>query len=299
MQKDATQLNFKLTLWLMCARLLHVRCLLTGDAMLVLPAFHLPLANLTFNISTKLPGGRNPMFHHVFPILTAAPPANSPPQEMVDVFSLMKCEGWSLGIDIAVNSDKTFTHGRSGVAAAAAAAAGVSSSGAAPISSAGVPLGGPVGAAGSCWHYYQPYNLPHAFIGEFQIKYIIDLVDGFVNASPIVRYSRKLKPYYVRDRRPEAADAARAVAAVRASIVQMPLLKQRIEINLTADVFRVHHDAQDADDPSDMAYIALSRYACLLLVWPLNVHLFVEPWPIHALCTCISASHHMTLLAVG
>lgn len=239
--------------------------------MLVLPAFHLPLANLTFNITSKLPGGRSPLFHHVFPILTAAPPADSPPQEMVDVFSLMKCEGWSLGIDIAVSSDKTFTHGRSGVAAAAAVAAGVSASGVAAgaaTAAAGLPLGGPVGAAGSCWHYYQPYNLPHAYIGEFQIKYIIDMVDGFVNASPVVRYCRKLKPHYVRDRRPEAADAACAVAGVRASILQMPLLKQRIEINLTADVFRVHHDAQDADDPSDMAYIALSRWvgvgACVL-----------------------------------
>lgn len=232
---------------------------IAGDAMLVLPAFHLPLANLTFNISTKLPGGRSPLFHHVFPILTAPLPPDSPPQELVDVFSLMKCEGWSLAIDIAVNSDKTFAHGRSGVAAAAAAAAGVGSSGMTPGSAAGVHVGGPAGASGSCWHYYQPYNLPHAYIGEFQMKYIIDMVDEFVNASPVVRYCRKLKPYYVRDRRPEAAAAARAVAAVRASILQMPLLKQRIEINLTADVFRVHHDAQDADDPSDMAYIALSR----------------------------------------
>jgi hypothetical protein len=220
--------------------------------MLVLPAFHLPLANLTFNITTKLPGGRSPLFHHVFPILSKAPPPDSPPQDIVDVFALMKCEGWSLGIDIAVNSDKTATHARSG---GAAAAAGVSGSGLVPGSAAGVPFG----AAGSCWHYYQPFNLPHAFIGEFQIKYIIDMVDGFVNASPVVRYCRKLKPYYVRDRRPEAAEAVKAVAAVRASILQMPLLKQRIEINLTADVFRVHHDAQDADDPSDMAFIALSR----------------------------------------
>jgi hypothetical protein len=225
----------------------------------VLPAFHLPLANIAFNITTKLPKGRKALLHHVFPILTTAPPPGSPPQPIVDVFSIMKCEGWQLGIDIAVSSDKTFTHGRSGVAAAAAAAAGVSGSGVAPSSAAGVLFGGPAGAAGSCWHYYQPYNLPHAFIGEFQIKYIIDMVDGFVNASPIVRYCRKLKPHYVRDRSPEAAEAANAVAAVRASIIQMPLLKQRIEINLTADVFRVHHDAQDADDPSDMAYIALSR----------------------------------------
>lgn len=240
----------------------------TGDSLLVLPAFHLPLANITFNITTKLPGGRSSLFHHVFPILTEPPPAHSPPQELVDVFSLMKCEGWALAIDIAVNSDKTFAHGRSGASSAAAAAAAAgsgnssgSSSGLAAASAAGALLGAPSGAAGSCWHYYQPYTLPHAYIGEFQIKYIIDMVDGFVNAHPIVRFCRKLKPYYVRDRRPEAAAAARAVAAVRSTILQMPLLKQRIEINLTADVFRVHHDAQDADDPSDMVYIALSRYA--------------------------------------
>ena len=241
--------------------MLYCILLVVGDSLLVLPAFHLPLANITFNISTKLPGGRSPLFHHVFPILAAPPPPDSPPQELVDVFSIMKCEGWSLSIDIAISSDKTFAHGRSNLGASPAVA-GVSSSGsmAAAAAGAGVLHGGPGGAAGSCWHYYQPYNLPHAFIGQFQIKYIIDLVDGFVNAHPVVRYCRKLKPFYVRDRRPEAEAAAKAVAAVRASILQMPLLKQRIEINLTADVFRVHHDAQDADDPSDMVFIALSRW---------------------------------------
>lgn len=231
--------------------------------MLVLPAFHLPLVTVSFNISAKLPGGRSPLFHHVFPILPTAPAATSPPQEFVDVFSLMKCEGWSLGIDIAVSSDKTCAHGRPGMtAAAAAAAAGGSNSSpgmTASASAGGIGARMPVGPAGTCWHYFQPYSLPHAYIGEYQIKYIIDMVDGFVNAHPIVRYCRKLKPFHVRDRRPEAAAAAMAVAAVRANILQMPLLKQRIDINLTADVFRVHHDAQDADDPSDMAYIALSR----------------------------------------
>lgn len=228
-----------------------------GDSLLLLPAFHLPLANITFLITTKLPGGRSSLFHHVFPILDTPPGPDAATQDVVDVFSLMKCEGWSLGINIAVNSDKAFAHGRSGVAAAAAAAA--ASGGGITPAAAGVPPGGPGGAAGSAWPYFQPYSLPHAFIGEFQIKYIIDMVDGLVNPSPVVRLCRKLKPYYVRDRRPEALAAARAVAAVRAGILQMPLLKQRVEINLTADVFRVHHDAQDADDPSDMVYIALSR----------------------------------------
>jgi hypothetical protein len=233
-----------------------------GDSSLLLPAFHLPLANVAFNITTKLPGGRSALFHHVFPILAAPPPGpDAPPQEVVDVFGLMKCEGWALGIDIAVSSDKTGTasgHARSG--GVSGAAAGVTGGLGTPAAAAGgVSLGGPAGAAGSAWHYFQPYSLPHAFIGEFQLQYIINMVDCLVNPSPVVRLCRKLKPHYARDRRPEAAVAARAVAAVRAGIVAMPLLKQRVEISLTADAFRVHHDAQDADDPSDMVFIALSR----------------------------------------
>lgn len=43
--------------------------------MLLLPAFHLPLANLTFNLTCKLPGGRNSAFHHAFPILSSPPPS--------------------------------------------------------------------------------------------------------------------------------------------------------------------------------------------------------------------------------
>lgn len=232
-----------------------------GDPLLVLPAFHLPFVTVSFGISTKMPGGRSPLFHHAFPVLSAPPGPDAPPQEVVDVFSLMKCEGWSLAIDIAVNSERSHSVGSivtpgssrpGGHAAAAAAGLGSGSGGAA----------GPSGVAAACWHYFQPYNLPHAFIGEFQIKYIIDMVDTLINPTAVVRLSRKLKPFYARDRRPEAAAAAKAVAAVRAQILPMPMLKQQVEISLTADVFRVHHDAQDSEDPSDMVYIALSRYCC-------------------------------------
>jgi hypothetical protein len=229
-------------------------CCCAGDSLLVLPAFHLPLTTAVFNISTKLPGGRSQLFHHAFPILTAPPGPDAKPQEVIDVFSMMKCEGWSLGIDLAVNSDRTPSVGNIPGAGRSNASAGIGAAAAAGLCGAG-----PSGVAAACWHYYQPYNLPHAFIGEFQIKYIIDAVDALVNPSAVVRLSRKLKPYYVRDRSPEAAAAAKAVAAVRAQIVAMPLLKQQVEIALTADVFRVHHDAQDSDDPSDMVYIALSR----------------------------------------
>jgi hypothetical protein len=214
-----------------------------------------------FNISTKLPGGRSQLFHHAFPILTAAPGPDAKPQEVIDVFSMMKCEGWSLGIDLAVNSDRTPSVGNIPGAGRSSVSAGIGAAAAGGLCGAG-----PSGVAAACWHYYQPYNLPHAFVGEFQIKYIIDAVDTLVNPSAVVRLSRKLKPYYVRDRSPEAAAAAKAVAAVRAQIVAMPLLKQQVEIALTADVFRVHHDAQDSDDPSDMVYIALSRWACVCMV---------------------------------
>ncbi|WIA10179.1 hypothetical protein OEZ85_010383 [Tetradesmus obliquus] len=227
----------------------------SGDSLLVLPAFHLPLTTAVFNISTKLPGGRSQLFHHAFPILTAPPGPDAKPQEVIDVFSMMKCEGWSLGIDIAVNSDRTPSVGN--IPGAGGRSTGIGA-GIGAAAAAGLGGAGPAGVAAACWHYYQPYNLPHAFIGEFQMKYIIDAVDTLVNPSAVVRLSRKLKPFYVRDRSAAAAAAAKAVAAVRAQIVAMPLLKQQVEIALTADVFRVHHDAQDAEDPSDMVYIALS-----------------------------------------
>lgn len=225
----------------------------------MLPAFHLPLTTAVFNISTKLPGGRSQLFHHAFPILTAPPGPDAKPQEVIDVFSMMKCEGWSLGIDIAVNSDRTPSVGN--IPGAGGRSTGIGA-GIGAAAAAGLGGAGPAGVAAACWHYYQPYNLPHAFIGEFQMKYIIDAVDTLVNPSAVVRLSRKLKPFYVRDRSAAAAAAAKAVAAVRAQIVAMPLLKQQVEIALTADVFRVHHDAQDAEDPSDMVYIALSRWGC-------------------------------------
>jgi hypothetical protein len=44
-------------------------------------------------------------------------------------------------------------------------------------------------------------------------------------------------------------------------VVPMPLLKQKVEINLTADAFRVHHDSQDSADSADLVYLDLSRWA--------------------------------------
>jgi hypothetical protein len=77
-----------------------------GDPLLVLPAFHVPLANISFLITARMPRGRNPLLHHAFPILDCPPPQGAV-QEFVDVFRAMKCEGWSLGIEIAAASDKT------------------------------------------------------------------------------------------------------------------------------------------------------------------------------------------------
>jgi hypothetical protein len=77
-----------------------------SDPLLILPGFHLPMVRLTFNITVKLPGGRNPLFHHAFPILTA-PAGLGVVQEPVDVFAMMVSEGYALGIDIKVDSDKS------------------------------------------------------------------------------------------------------------------------------------------------------------------------------------------------
>jgi hypothetical protein len=49
-----------------------------------------------------------------------------------------------------------------------------------------------------------------------------------------------------------------AVVIMLLQVTPMPFLKQQVDINLTADWFRVHHDAQDSDDPSDMVCVALT-----------------------------------------
>lgn len=281
----------------------------TGDSLLVLPGFHLPLVTLTFNISNKLPGGRNPQLHHCFPIRAEPAGPDTPCQEFVDVFSLMKSEGWCLSIDIVVSSDKTPTAGTAlhqrmtpGASTAAHSTPGGAGSnlgygaGRSGVVPAGSSAAGPSGVAASCWHYYQPYTIPHAFIGEFQMKYIIEMVETLANPTAVVRISRKLKPFYARDRRPEAAAAAKALAAVRSQIVQMPLLKQRVDISLLADVYRVHHDAQDSEDPSDMVYIHLSRWVtCGRLVG--GDQCFCQTEHLELSLLHVTAAYHCTTLA--
>ena len=83
-----------------------------------------------------------------------------------------------------------------------------------------------------------------------QIKYIIDLVEVLALPSPVVRVCRKLKPWFGPPSSPwHAPLSGRALpsasaAAARAGVVPMGLLKQRVDISLTADTFWVHHDAQ-------------------------------------------------------
>jgi hypothetical protein len=105
--------------------------------------------------------------------------------------------------------------------------------------------------------FYNPPTIPHAFIGEFQIKYIIDLVDTLVNCGAVVRLCRKLRMFYSPPRS--------SPSATKAGVVPMPLLKQRVDINLTADTYRITHDAQDAADPSDLVYLELSRWGWRVL----------------------------------
>jgi len=83
-----------------------------------------------------------------------------------------------------------------------------------------------------------------------QIKYIIELVEVLALPSPITRLCRKLKPWYGPPSSPwhvqqsAKAAASTAGAAAKAGVVQMGLLKQRVDVSLTADTFWVHHDAQ-------------------------------------------------------
>lgn len=48
--------------------------LCAGEPLVVVPYLHLPLINATLHIAFKLPSGRNPQDHHIFPRLAAPPP---------------------------------------------------------------------------------------------------------------------------------------------------------------------------------------------------------------------------------
>ena len=170
----------------------------------------------------------------------------------------MKCEGWSLGIDIAVGADKTGPvgaagSGRAGGVTGGAGAGTAAGGGSGPGGGGGLHQSGQAGLksdiSGLLVRFFPPTTLPHVYIGQFQMQYIIDLVNMLANPSSVVRASRKLRMFYGPPRSQES----------RKGVVQMPLLKQKVEINLTADAFRVHHDAQDNPDPADLVYIDLSR----------------------------------------
>ena len=45
-----------------------------GEPLLLVPYFYLPLLSLAMHATWRLPGARNPLFHHAFPILDRAPP---------------------------------------------------------------------------------------------------------------------------------------------------------------------------------------------------------------------------------
>jgi len=125
-----------------------------GEPLLLLPAFHIPLANVTFHITCKMPRGRNPLLHHAFPI-HASPPPPGAVQPFVDVFALMKCEGWSLGIDLAVNSDRTQQQ-----------VGGRHRGGGVTGSPGGSPMASRLPGAG---RLFRPLRVPHVYIGEFQV----------------------------------------------------------------------------------------------------------------------------------
>jgi hypothetical protein len=127
------------------------------------------------------------------------------------------------------------------------------------------------------------------------------MVEVLALPSVIVRVCRKLKPWYGPPSSPwhaERAVGSASALAAAAGVVPMALLKERVDISLTADTFWVHHDAQvgpgagalgvartadgplptalplpsnqpstmrpqDPADPSDMVYLTLSRWGPL------------------------------------
>lgn len=76
---------------------------LPGEPLLLLPYFQLPLLSVGLHISPKLPGNRNPLLHHVFPVLQAPPPPEAM-QTPLDIYSIMKSDALAVAIDIALAS---------------------------------------------------------------------------------------------------------------------------------------------------------------------------------------------------
>jgi hypothetical protein len=95
----------------------------------------------------------------------------------VDVFSMMKCEGWGMSIDIQVGCDRCLgpSGGGGGGGSAGggdALGGGGSRSGVGRLSTGGSASGSPsrqgsLLAPGS--RHFQPGSLPHVYIGEFQV----------------------------------------------------------------------------------------------------------------------------------
>ena len=81
----------------------------------MVPYFYLPLVNIAMHATWKLAGGRNPLFHHAFPILDQLLPVPAPllpgearievkRQVVLDVPAMIRAEGLALGMDVAFSS---------------------------------------------------------------------------------------------------------------------------------------------------------------------------------------------------
>lgn len=60
--------------------------------LLVLPGYHLPMANLTFILTQRLPGGRSPLEHYLFPIIA--------PGEAIRPGAVQVIFGWVRGFGV-------------------------------------------------------------------------------------------------------------------------------------------------------------------------------------------------------
>ena len=86
----------------------------SGDPLLLVPLMSVPGAKILLHLTWKLPGGRNPLFHHVFPVIPypergglrgqSDPSHSVPRQQPVDVVGMMKATALAVALDLTFSS---------------------------------------------------------------------------------------------------------------------------------------------------------------------------------------------------
>ncbi|GAX73762.1 hypothetical protein CEUSTIGMA_g1213.t1 [Chlamydomonas eustigma] len=269
-----------------------------GEPLLLVPLLSIPLLKLTVHVTWKLPSGRNPMHHHIFPRLThlgtclgqdALGTGLAAGGQQLPLYAgdFMRAEGLSVGLDFALSSDVTASKLSEG--------GKCTSSRSKPScpDRRGGDFSDPFLAAisqhfTSGWFQLQPSSVPRLYIGEMQVNFLSCLCRMVVDTPVHLRGSWKRStfhqrhPDWFRRKRLQAASRLQEASSVSkpeppADSLKMesrrPLeafhyddesrglgqLIMKLDMNASADVLEIHHDAQDHNDPSDLVCLRSSN----------------------------------------